>query len=134
MGEGVGLNDALGDDPTITDGQIVLPRPSADLGAGRLDRSRGWDVDVHGWPRPVGATCPRGLRGRSDDWDTRCLLVLVHRIPLGQFIVPPRKETDQLLGDLQARLHPSAQSQKSLDLDHPEHGLPDLAQSLHQVH
>ena len=85
--QGVGLHDALGDDATITDGQIVLPRPGADLGAGRLDRWRGWGVDVHGWPRPVGATFPRGLRGRSDDWDTRCLLVLVHRSPLGQFIV-----------------------------------------------
>jgi hypothetical protein len=49
------------------------------------------------------------------------MLVLVPRIPLGQFIVPPGKEADQLLGDLQARLHPSAQSPASLDLDHPEH-------------
>jgi hypothetical protein len=114
---GVGLVDALGDDPAITDGQIVFPRPGADLGAGRLDRWRGWGMDVHGWPRPVGATFPRGLCGRSDDWDTRCMLVLVHRIPLGQFIVPPGKEADQLLGDLQTGLHPPAQSQAS----HPEH-------------
>ena len=74
-------------------------------------------MDVHGWPRPVGATFPRGLCGRSDDWDARCMLVLVHRIPLGQFIVPSGKEADQLLGDLQTGLHPPAQSQAS----HPEH-------------
>jgi hypothetical protein len=49
------------------------------------------------------------------------MFVLAHRISLGQFIVPPGKEADQLLGDLQTRLHSPAQSPASLDLDHPEH-------------
>ena len=79
--EGVGLHDALGDDAAITDGQIVLPRPGADLGAGRLDRWRGWGLDVHGWPRPVGATplavcvaaATTGTRAACSCWSTAAL-------------------------------------------------------------